>query len=366
MHAKHGIWLSLAAVLVLTVPLACPASSGEFTQRITLSGDPLVLVNLIGEIRLEGHDGPQFEVEITVRGKDATDDLIEVETEEGDEARLIVRFPLDDECHYVYPPLGRNSNTSFSPPGTNGRANWLSWLGLGGCRQIKVKGRGSGLEVWADVVVKVPAGKKLKVVHGVGAILAEAIEADLDLDISSGPITAQGMNGNLRADTGSGSVKVRDLRGDVDIDTGSGSVRARNCSGQNFLVDTGSGSVEVEDITCRRLVVDTGSGGVRARDIAADEATIDTGSGSVKLALVEMGPGYFEVDTGSGSIELILPKNASAKILADTGSGSVSVDTDGGRMKKVRSDHVSMIIGDGEARVRLDTCSGSIRIRQSG
>lgn len=347
MHAKHRIWLSLAAVLVLTIPLACPASSGEFTQRVTLSGDPLVLVNLIGEIRLEGHDGPQFEVEITVRGKDATDDLIEVETEEGDEARLIVRFPLDDECHYVYPPLGRNSNTSFSPPGTNGRANWLSWLGLDGCRKIKVKGHGSGLEVWADVVVKVPAGKELKVIHGVGAILASAIEADLDLDISSGSITARGMNGNLRADTGSGSVKVRDLRGDVNI-------------------DTGSGSVEVEDITCRRLVIDTGSGGVHARGITADEATIDTGSGSVKLAFVEMGPGYFEVDTGSGSIELIVPENASAKILADTGFGSVSVETDGGRMKKVRSDHVSMIIGDGEARVRLDTGSGSIRIRQSG
>ncbi len=77
-----------------------------------------------------------------------------------------------------------------------------------------------------------------------------------------------------------------------------------------------------------------------------------------------MGTGKFVVDTGSGSVQFVLPDNASASIIADTGSGGVDVDLTGAMIKTKDRDRVELVVGDGEATVRLDTGSGSVKISQ--
>ncbi len=357
--------IATIAFALIILAIAIPASGSEFQRHISLDGEELLLTNLIGEIHLEGAQGSAFEVEIQVRGKDASEDLIRIETEEGHRASVQIRFPTDEECDYVYPEMGRGSNTTFSPRERGEESSiWkrLFGWGKGACRRIHVAGRGRGLQVWADVTIKVPRESSVCVYHGVGAIVAKQIEGNLDLDSCSGPISAHGIDGDLAVDTGSGGVDVCQVTGDVKIDTGSGSVEVADCSGATISVDTGSGSVKGDRIDCRQLDIDTGSGSVRARAIRADGARIDTGSGSVRLELERMGDGRFEVDTGSGSIDLRLPPEVSARISADTGSGTITANVEDIHIRK--SDDVSFRIGDGDTYVRLDTGSGSIHITQ--
>jgi DUF4097 and DUF4098 domain-containing protein YvlB len=99
--------------------------------------------------------------------------------------------------------------------------------------------------------------------------------------------------------------------------------------------------------------------------VSADDLTIDTGSGSVTLQLDRMGSGSFEIDTGSGGIDLHLPPDASADVSADTGGGRIWLDLTGDyRMRHEEDDEAEFTIGAGDAKLTLDTGSGSIRISQ--
>lgn len=354
------------ALAMIVTGAGTTAQAGEFTRNYSLDADALYLYNLIGEVHLVATDGSDYEVEVNVRGEDADPDLIRIQVEEGKRTRVLVHFPVDEEHRYVYPKLGRHSKATITlDEDADTDRSWLAKIfkGISG-KRIKVSGRGSGLELWVDVLVKVPRNGQAEVRLGVGEIAAEDIEGDLLLDISSGPIHASDIEGNLLADTGSGSVEVQRIAGEVSVDTGSGSVDVRDCAGEIITVDTGSGGVTVSGADCERFHIDTGSGGVRARGVKADRAKVDTGSGSVLLELDRMGSGKFVIDTGSGGIELILPPDASARITADTGSGSISADVPGVHLKSSDRDHVSFTVGDGEARVILDAGSGSIKVRQ--
>ena len=360
---RHGIrqptLAPVALALVLMLSSVALAQAG-FEEKVSISAESLRLANLIGEIRIEAASGGDFEVEVSVQGRDASRNIIGIEVEKGHRAELAVTFPVDAERRYVYPRLGRSSSTRFEA--RDGEHSGGFWSLLTGKDRIEVSGGGRGLEVWADVTVRVPAGAKLEVQHGVGEIAAERVEAELQLAIRSGQVTVTSVEGDVVVDTGSGHVEVRDVNGDLNIDTGSGHVEARRVRGDVVVIDTGSGRVDVEDIRCAELSIDTGSGGVSAAGVEADEVSVDTGSGSVSLALTRMGPGDFDVDTGSGRIDLELPGDASARVRASTGSGRIQLDIGGARVLHEEKDEVRFEIGNGAARVFLETGSGGIRI----
>lgn len=355
---------SVTRLLILIAALGLAAgwateSRAEFDHTVTLSADTLVLRNLIGRVEVEGHPGSAFEVEIHVRGADASPDRVTFESDEGAEAELRIVFPLDESRRYVYPRMG-GGNTTFTADGDS----WLARL-FGGER-IKISGKGSGLEIWADAVVRVPSGKSLVVDHGAGEITASGVEANLELSTHSGPVEVAGARGAVSVDTGSGRVSVSDVRGALSVDTGSGRVTVEDIEGAVVHIDTGSGRVKMDRVNGSTLEVDTGSGGVEAHAVEANELTIDTGSGSVELQLDRMGPGHFEIDTGSGSIDLRLPPDASASVDADTGNGRIRLDLAGDyRIDDEEEDSAEFTIGGGEATLELDTGSGSIHVSQS-
>jgi hypothetical protein len=349
-------------ILILAAALSA-ASAAEYTRDFTFDARELVVANLVGAIEVVSADGDEFRVTVHVRGDDATEDLVGFVVDEGSKTRLAIEFPVEDHDDYVYPELGRNSETTIHI-GDDDSGSWVKKMlsGIYG-KKVTVKGRGNGLEVWADVTVGVPRGRELEVQHGVGRISAVDVKADLVLDSHAGPIEVTSVEGDVLCDTGSGSVKAHGVRGDLTADTGSGSVHVSDCEGPGVLVDTGSGGVTIAGVDCGELVVDTGSGSVEARGIKADSARIDTGSGGVELVLDRMGTGRFIVDTGSGSIDLVLPAGASARVTADTGSGRIHNEVAGSVVRLRERDELEMVVGAGDARVSLDAGSGSVTIR---
>jgi hypothetical protein len=384
MHRKD-LW-SLAAIVALAGLLFVSPARAEFEQNFKISADELRIANLVGAIQVHEATGKDFEIEVTVRGDDAKEDLIDFQLNEGREASLVIGFPVEDESDYVYPELGRNSSTTIRLNSRRGEGNgswWRELFSAMGGRRIEISGSGSGLKMWADLDIGVPKGKMLIVMHGVGAMDARDVDGDLVLDSHAGHISAERITGDLRCDTGSGHVEVSDIAGILEIDTGSGHVDAENVVGKtvsidtgsghvtlsdakadDINIDTGSGSVSVDKAECEEIEIDTGSGSVEMRDLGADRAKVDTGSGGVLMDLVRMGAGPYRVDTGSGRITLRLPDDASATIMADAGSGGVDGDVDAVRMRHKDRDSAEFEVGDGDAEVELDTGSGRIVISQ--
>ena len=350
--------VALTAVTIVAPPVA---TAEEFTRQVTVEADKLVLANLIGRVEIVPADGDEFTIEVRVKGKDASPELIEVVVKEGRTAGVVIEFPIKEHSKYVYPELG-NSKTTFTI-GNGG--SWLDKIwGGSGHRKIEVRGKGSGLEVWADVTVAVPRQKEAVIKQRVGSVTADKVHGDLVIDTGAGSVTTREVTGDMVIDTGSGSVHAENTVGELSVDTGSGAVVVEGFEGDKLHIDTGSGSVKARKIECDILNVDTGSGGVEVANARAQRAKIDTGSGSVKVQLDRMGDGRFVLDTGSGSVDLTLPPDASANVLADTGSGRIHVQIDDVEYETKSRDRVEFTVGNGDARVIVDTGSGSITISQ--
>ena len=361
-NRKLSRLLSIALTTVLAAGLATIVQA-DFDKQYSLQADSLVIHNLIGEITVEGHSGGSFEVEVRARGKDVSPGNLRIETDEGSRARLSVLFPLDSVTHYVYPALGRKSETRIHlDSGKEGLSGLLSRIFNLDSSRIHVSGSGRGLEMWADLTVRVPSGSRVEIHHGVGHTTAQGIDGEVSLDTKSGRVEARSIRGDLSVDTGSGRVVVEQVTGDLNVDTGSGRVELASVQGDRVVVDTGSGSINFHGIDARSVSMDTGSGGVRGTGLSTDDAEIDTGSGSVEIQFDRVGDGQFTIDTGSGSIKLGLPPDASATIHAETGSGRIYVDIDGAQLQRIDRDEAVVTLGSGAARFVLDTGSGSIRI----
>jgi hypothetical protein len=351
----------LPAALVLLALAATPVLA-ESRQVIDVEAEELVFMNLVGHVQVESATGDRYQAEVTIRGRDAEGSGVTVKLDEGREARLVVSFPIDEHDTFIYPALGRGSTTVWNPERQDGGGWWHKlWRSMGGDK-ITVKGSGQGLEVWADVVLRVPAGRETEVYLAAGAIDAGGVDGALVLDTSSGAIAVEGHRGKLVCDTGSGEISVRGVDGPLLCDTGSGGVDIADQRGGDVEVDTGSGGVRIDGADTRMLHVDTGSGGVSARGVKADEATIDTGSGAVVLHLDRMGPGRFVIDTGSGSVELVMPADASASVSVDTGSGGIRHELPGAEILHQEGGELKLRVGDGDTTVIIDTGSGGVSI----
>jgi DUF4097 and DUF4098 domain-containing protein YvlB len=387
MTIRREAVLRVAAGLLAVALVSGPAQAASFERQFTFQADELTLVDLIGAVHVEGHSGSDFVVKVNVQGADADEKRIQFETDTGRRSRLVVQFPVRDQRDYVYPRLGSRSRTTIAERPDSEGGDWLhTLLDLATGDRIQVRGRswGDALELWADVVVQVPAGRETIVRLGVGDIEATGVAGDLDLRIKSGATRARDVKGTLLVDTGSGSVDVQGVQGDVTVDTGSGrvevadvradgrvlvdtgsgSVDVTGVRAEDLSVDTGSGRVDLSDVDVKQLAVDTGSGGVEGDRVAADEMVVDTGSGGVDLGLVRMGRGPYGIDTGSGGIRLEVPADISADFDVETGSGSIVADLEGVDLDRRHRREAHFTVGDGDARVRLSTGSGSVRITQ--
>jgi len=349
--------LGITLLTVLAVIGGSALQAAQIEQNHSFSTDRLTVRNVVGEIHIEGHGGSTFEVVVRVGGRDAAEGSIRTKATDD---QLDVIFPAG-EGDFVYPQLGR-SNSEFSIK-SNGNMAEL-FYGDGGVDRIEIRGSGKGLELWADVTVRVPTGGKLDIVHGVGELRAENVDGDLELATRSGNVTADRTHGELSVATGSGDVALTQIDSEsVEIATGSGDIKVRDSRGDEIELASGSGEIFLSAVQARSIEVGTGSGDITAKEVDAEEVEMGTGSGDVTLDLFQMGSGEYEIGTGSGDIELTLPGGVSASVHAESSGGTVAVDLAAAEFSKQDKDEVHLTVGNGDARVELGTGSGDIRIR---
>lgn len=350
--------LGLASAVALSSALAPAALTG---QRYTLSGDA-VIYDVVGQVRLEPTGGSAVVATVQTLGRDAG--KLRVQTgRNGSWQTLRVLYPDDD---IVYDRLRWTGSTTLDvrPDGTfNDRGFWRDARLAGpegDGRRVRVSGTGSGLHAYADLVIGVPAGRRVAVFLGVGQLEARNVNGQLWLSTSSGDAVVERVQGSLNASSGSGDLRVSDLSGDAVLSTGSGDVALQGARGGRLNLSTGSGDVRGTSLSATELNASTGSGDLTLGGVNAPRAKVSAGSGNVRLDLV----GALEelnASSGSGDVTLSLPANTSARLRVDTGSGEI--DTGFPVMVTSRR-HGSLAgtIGAGRGNIVVSTGSGSVRL----
>jgi len=341
----------LLAAVAGTWGISTHAISGLQGEQYQLTGDRVAVYNLAGEVTIEAGSGSAVVVQLTRQGSDADQIRIEHGPIEGQNTLRVV-FP-GDRVHYS----GRNGGSTEVRVRDDGTFGGDS---RDRGRRVRISSEDDGLDARADLRVQVPPGKSFDLYLAVGRVSATNVSGDLRLDTHSAPVTSTGTRGTLVIDVGSGRVEASDHEGDLDIDTGSGSVDVTGVRGDELRVDTGSGSVAATRVSVSNLEIDTGSGGVDVTGSVTRNILIDTGSGSVDLTL-SANPDEVAIDTGSGSVTLTVPESFGASLEIDTGSGGITVDLPI-TMRRWERRHVTGTVGDGQARVTIDTGSGSVQI----
>jgi len=334
------------ALATLLLPVALTAQ-----ERQVLTGSTATIWNLAGQVRVEAGTGSDVTVDVNRGGRDAG--KLEVRLRDG---QLVVRYPADRIIYRDGDRDGRSStNLRVREDGTFD-GDGMGW------NRTEIRTWGDGLDAHADLVVRVPAGKRVELHLAVGHVELLNVDGDIVVDVHAASVTASGTKGRLNLDTGSGSVRVSSAAGEIDLDTGSGSTTLQDIVATRVTVDAGSGGLEMRNVKADRLMVDIGSGGVRAEGLTTDDLSLDTGSGSVRIELVKV-PARSEIDTGSGGVTLTLPADANADLDIDTGSGGITSDfpvtADSFQRRELRGR-----IGTGGPLLRISTGSGGVRLQK--
>lgn len=130
------------------------------------------------------------------------------------------------------------------------------------------------------------------------------------------------------------------------------------------VIETVNGDVEISNIS-GNVKASTVNGSLDVSGVSAD-VKLETVNGSVKAGFDELrGDQRVDAEAVNGRITLMLPAGASARIEADTVNGSIDADDFNLEVEKgFVGRELSGKIGDGDAKVTLDTVNGSIRIHK--
>lgn len=157
-------------------------------------------------------------------------------------------------------------------------------------------------------------------------------------------------NTNLTVGTVSGDVVGQGIRGDTE---------ARSVSGDVSLTDVVAKVVEAQTV----------SGSVDLVRVNADEVAAETVSGDVNFSGEIHKGGDYDMKTLSGDVVMRIPKGAGADITGATFSGDFRTSfpiTTKATSSFTRKQRINGTIGDGSARIRVESFSGNVELRELG
>lgn len=305
--------LRMLGALACALALAAPARGDDESER--------------GDRRWRAT--PDVSVEISV-----VSGRIEIRGWERDELRVSVRGAGADALDIDADRVGEGEPVEWVSVRAPGRRRFWS--------------RG-GLDV--EVRVDVPRGADVRARIVNGPIEAKDVGGRLSLHAANGELDVEGEPAEARLETVSSSIDFRGRDSSVDARTVSGTVDLRGVAG-DVSVSTVSGSIRVEGGRLDRVELRSMSGSVDLEAALAPDARADlrSYSGSLSISLPETTSARFDVQSFSGSIESEL--------------GNDGEDDRGDLGQPGSGRRVEFEAGDGDARVTVDTFSGSVRIER--
>lgn len=233
-----------------------------------------------------------------------------------------------------------------------------------------------------DYRIEVPAHLAVKVSSASGDVEVAGVEGPVRVLTASGDVSLKSLGGGAMVEVASGDVSGRDIAGEVRIRTSSGSVGLVGLEG-SAVVEGASGDVSLNDVSgpieidlvsgdltltaCKGTVeAGTSSGDIRLEGPGSD-VELSSSSGDINLVVFPHGDRSYRLSTASGDVAVsLLPgPGYGFELEARTISGSISAELsmEMGRAKITRRLLLGKV-GEGRARLKVDTASGDVILRE--
>ncbi len=209
--------------------------------------------------------------------------------------------------------------------------------------------------------VEVPPNTEVRVTTGSGDLNVGGIAGPVTATTGSGDVQMSEIQGDVNATAGSGDMRMEGIQGSAEITAGSGDVEMRSIGGR-VRVKTGSGDITLSS-PGNTVTVRNGSGDIRVTGASSD-LRIRTGSGTVTVAGSPSVGSYWELHAASGDINLTVPPNAAFRFHAQSRMGSIQSHVPMTIVEQSRRE-LRAVVGQGSARVEVETASGDVRLNSS-
>jgi DUF4097 and DUF4098 domain-containing protein YvlB len=179
-------------------------------------------------------------------------------------------------------------------------------------------------------------------------------EGNVRVSGTRGTIEAETLEGNVWIQEAAGAVAVRTLEGNVELADVSGAVAVDNGEG-NVVLSRVSGAIAVEGI----------EGEIQLLDIDSDAVDISTVEGNVWYDGSIHSNGRYRLVTHEGNVTFTVPEGAGLTVSVATFEGSLHPSfpiTPRGGVDRL----TEFTIGDGSARVELESFDGNIFLIRPG
>lgn len=189
--------------------------------------------------------------------------------------------------------------------------------------------------------------------------------ASLDVDVVSAPATVDGLDGGaLKINSVSGRIQIHATSRSLEVDSVSGSIEQSGRADRARL-QTVSGDILAPALG-GDATLETVSGRVRAGGAPWQHLAVSTVSGDVQIRGSPTANGAITVDSMSGDVQLELSPGMAASIHATSFSGELRSDV-GEATKREHGSGSELVtrIGTGGGKVKIESFSGNVRIRQA-
>ncbi len=212
--------------------------------------------------------------------------------------------------------------------------------------EVELVHRGHGRDGSAELEVRVPRG------------------SEVDIEVVSAEVAISRVEGEVTVESVSGSVDVEGRLKELDIESVSGSIEV-NAEVERVAVESVSGRINLEGAV-REIEAGTVSGRIEIDTGEIRRAELSTTSGHIEITGALAAGAEIEAESHSGGVELSLPSETSARFAVATYSGRITneLGPPPDRARYGPSKELRFQVGDGDARVEIDTFSGSVSLRR--
>jgi DUF4097 and DUF4098 domain-containing protein YvlB len=185
----------------------------------------------------------------------------------------------------------------------------------------------------------------------------------MDVEISGVNVDVElrGVRGRVEVETVQGDVTVRGGRRDIALRTVSGDVVLSDAVGR-IAVESTNGDIDLVGVT-GEITAATLNGDVMFRNIQSDAVEATTVNGDIDYSGTISEDGRYTLDTHNGDISVAVPDGTNATVSVSTFSGEFESDFPVTLAETpVGGKRLSLALGNGSARVELESFGGTIRL----
>lgn len=221
---------------------------------------------------------------------------------------------------------------------------------------IDIDARGSSVRVEAEGQMGPARDVRftLSVPHN-SHIEASGVQTDVDVEGVSGDVDAETVQGSIRV-IGGTRLKLESVEGDLTIAGARGPVQASSVNR----------SIRVSDVQ-GDLSLETVNGPIIVQKVQSSNVDASTVNGRIVYDGALRDGGDYSLATHNGAIWVVVPGSTNASVSVSTFNGELDTTFEIPNFKSdARQRSYNFVLGNGKARLDLETFGGDINLRRPG